>query len=114
MNIEEVREYCLNLPHVTEDFPFDEFTLVMRIGGKIFTLIPLEKGGQMNLKCDPERAISLREEYSAIEAGYHMSKTNWNTLHFEHLPAELVKELIHYSYDLVYAGLTRKVKESLK
>ncbi len=113
MNIEEIREFSLSLPHVTEDFPFDEYTLALRIGGKIFSLIPLEKGGQMNLKCDPERAISLREEYTAIEPGYHMSKTNWNTVHFDALPSELIKDLIQHSYNLVFASLTRKVKESL-
>ena len=78
MNIEEVREYCLALPFVTEDFPFDEHTLVLRVGNKIFALIPLEKVGQINLKCDPERAIVLREEYSEIVPGYHMSKSNWS------------------------------------
>ena len=113
MNIEEVRAYCLALPFVTEDFPFDEHTLVLRIGNKIFALIPLEKGGQINLKCDPERAITLREEYSEIVPGYHMSKSNWNTIHFESLPNKLMHELIKHSYDLIYKSLTRKVRDSL-
>jgi predicted DNA-binding protein (MmcQ/YjbR family) len=113
LNIEEVREFSLSLPHVTEDFPFDQFTLVQRIGGKIFSLIPLEKGGQMNLKCDPERAIELREEYPAIIPGWHMSKTNWNTLYFESLPEALVKELITHSYTLVLNSLTKKVRAQL-
>ena len=113
MNIEEVREYCLSMPFVTEDFPFDEHTLVLRVGNKIFALIPLEKAGQINLKCDPERAIILREEYSEIVPGYHMSKTNWNTIHFVSISNNLIQELIQHSYDLIYKSLTRKVRESL-
>jgi predicted DNA-binding protein (MmcQ/YjbR family) len=114
MNVEEVREFALSMPHATEDFPFDAETLVLRIGGKIFAILPLEKSGHINLKCDPERAITLREEYSAIEPGWHMSKTNWNTLLFDELPAALVKELIEHSYQLVFAGLTKKAKAELQ
>jgi predicted DNA-binding protein (MmcQ/YjbR family) len=114
LNVERFREQALALPHVTEDFPFDEHTLVFRVGGKIFALLPLEKRGSVNLKCDPERAIQLRERYSAIRPGYHMNKAAWNTLEFEELPSDLVVELLQHSYDLVWKGLTKKVRQSLE
>jgi predicted DNA-binding protein (MmcQ/YjbR family) len=114
MNIEEIRKFCLELPHTSEDFPFDQVTLALRVGGKIFALVPLEKGGQMNLKCDPERAIELREQYDAIQPGYHMNKAMWNTIHFDQLSPKLVKELIVHSYDLIFASLTKKKLQELQ
>jgi predicted DNA-binding protein (MmcQ/YjbR family) len=113
MDVEAVREHCMSMPLATEDFPFDADTLAIRIGGKIFALLPLEKRGLINLKCDPERAILLREEYSAITPGYHMHKASWNTLRFGELPQALVKELIQHSYNLVRESLPRKVKSEL-
>ncbi|MEX1188440.1 MAG: MmcQ/YjbR family DNA-binding protein [Bacteroidia bacterium] len=113
MNVEEVRAFCLSLPHTTEDFPFDAETLAIRVAGKIFTLIPLEKPGSMNLKCDPERAIQLREEYDAIKPGYHMNKKYWNTVQFNSLTPILTKELIQHSYDLVFNSLSSKLKKEL-
>ena len=114
MNIEEVRAFCLSMPNATEDFPFDEYVLAVRIGGKIFTLIPLNNPGRMNLKCDPEKAIELREKYDGIEPGYHMNKKTWNTIHFDQLPAALVKQLIVDSYELILNSLTRKIRETLR
>lgn len=80
MNIEKLRDYCLAKPAVSEDFPFDETTLVFKVVGKIFAFTDLEGELRINLKCDPERAISLREQYPAIMPGYHMNKKHWNPL----------------------------------
>ena len=114
MNIESFREYCLALPAVTESFPFDESTLVFKVMGKMFALASLEGENSVNLKCDPERAIELREEFSDILPGYHMNKKHWNTLLLSgDLKLSLIKELIDHSYNLVVAGLTKKQKEDL-
>ena len=115
MHIEEFREYCVTKKGVTEEFPFDEVTLVFKVMGKMFALAPLERlPSQVNLKCDPEKAIALREEYDGvIMPGYHMSKVHWNTLYLEQLPSKLIRELIDHSYDLVVDKLPKKVKEEL-
>ena len=113
MNVEDVRQFALSLRATTEDFPFDEHTLVLRVGGKIFAIIPLEKRGLINLKCDAERAVVLREEFEAITPGYHMNKKWWNTVEFEKLPESLVKELILHSYSLVSSSLPKKRKAEL-
>ncbi len=113
MYVDEVRAFALSLPAVTEDFPFDEETLALRIGGKIFALMPLEKSGKINLKCDPERAIQLREEFEAIQPGYHMNKKMWNTVDFSQISPKLTRELIEHSYDLVRNSLSRKVRIEL-
>ena len=115
MNVEEVRQFCVGMGGVTEGFPFDEVTLVIKVGGKIFLLMNLEKDPSVNLKCDPEGAIDLRERYEEIIPGYHMNKKHWNTIRLEgNLPDNLVKELITHSYDLVYDSLPRKVKEDCR
>ena len=115
MNVEELRAYCISKKGVTEGFPFDEHTLVFKVMGKMFALIALEKVPcQMNLKCDPERAIALREEYDGlIIPGYHMSKTHWNTIYTEQLANQLVLELIEHSYQLVVDKLPKKTKGEL-
>lgn len=115
MNVEELRGICLAKKGVTEEFPFDAHTLVFKVMGKMFALIALERlPPQCNLKCDPERAIELREEYDgAITPGYHMSKKHWNTLFLESLPPGIIKDLVDHSYDLVVEGLTKKLKEQL-
>ncbi len=112
MHIEAFREYCIAKKGVTEEFPFDEVTLVFKVMGKMFAIAPLERiPSQANLKCDPERAIALREEFDGnIIPGYHMSKVHWNTLYLEQLPATLVIELIDHSYDLIVASLPKKVQ----
>lgn len=116
MHIESFREFCLSLPYVTEDFPFDEVTLVSKVGGKMFALVGLDREEfKVNLKCEPEKAIELREKHEEIIPGYHMSKKHWNTVSFDKgLKEEFLKELIQHSYDLVYNGLTKKVKQELK
>ena len=116
MNIEEFREYCIQKKGVTEEFPFDEHTLVFKVLGKMFALTALNrKPTQVNLKCDPEKAITLREEYDGIIIpGYHMSKKHWNTIIFDSkLPKKELLELIDHSYDLVVSGLPKKLQATL-
>ena len=112
MNIEEFRQYCLSKKEVTEDFPFDEQTLVFKVMGKMFALSGLERlPTQVNLKCEPERAIALREQYDGdIIPGYHMSKVHWNTLMLQSLPPKLILELVDHSYELVVSKFTKKLK----
>ena len=120
MHIEELRDFCIAKKGVTEDFPFDDVTLVFKVLGKMFLLTGLdswEKGEQkVNLKCDPEKAIELREEYEAIDAGWHMSKKHWNTvtLNTGDVSDDLVRELIDHSYDRVVKGMTKKMREELE
>ena len=116
MNIEEFRDYCLSKKGVTESFPFDEVTLVFKVMGKIFSICPLERlPSQVNLKCDPERAVELREEYDGIiMPGYHMNKIHWNTVEIENnIPNGILIELIDHSYDLIVEKLSKKLKEEL-
>lgn len=105
--------HCIEKKGVTEEFPFDQHTLVFKVMGKMFALVPLERiPSQANLKCDPERAIALREEYDGvIIPGYHMSKVHWNTLYLEQVPPKLVLQLIDHSYDLVLSKFTKKLRE---
>jgi predicted DNA-binding protein (MmcQ/YjbR family) len=112
MNIEEFRDYCIAKKGITEEFPFDESTLVFKVMGKMFALVPLERvPSQANLKCDPERAIELREEYDGVVTpAYHMSKIHWNTLYLENLPSKLITELIDHSYELVVSKFPKKLK----
>ena len=113
MNIEEFRLYCLEKKGVTEAFPFDQQTLVFKVMGKMFALVPLERlPSQANLKCDPEQAVALREKYDGvITPGYHMSKVHWNTLFLEQLPPGLIMQLIDDSYNLIISGFTKKLRE---
>lgn len=114
MDIEIVREYCIKKTGVTEGFPFNETTLVFKVMDKIFALLNLEYPHSINLKCDPARAIELREKYEDIKPGYHMNKEHWNTLDLTGtLSNKLVWELIDHSYDLVVNNLPLKVREKL-
>lgn len=119
MHIDELYRFCLTKKGVTEHFPFDQVTLVFKVMNKMFCLVGLddwEKGNQkMNLKCDPERAMELRESYEGIQPGWHMNKTHWNTvtLNSSDVPDHLAYELINLSYDLIVASLPKKVKEEL-
>jgi predicted DNA-binding protein (MmcQ/YjbR family) len=104
MNIEEIRDYALSLPNVTEGFPFGESVLVFKRKTKMFLLLPLDEVvTQFNVKCDPEKAIELREEYpETILPGYHMNKKHWNTIIIDgRLCAKQIKEMIRESYELV-------------
>lgn len=113
MNIEQIREYCLKKKGVTEEFPFDEETLVFKVAGKIFLLASLEAIPlQINLKCDPEKAIELREEYDTVMPGYHMNKNHWNTIIIDGtVPSHQLLEWIDESYNLVVAGLKKSERK---
>ena len=115
MNIEELREYCLSLNGVSEDFPFDETTLVFKVAGKMFCLTDLEDEFAIALKNDPEKNIELREEYPAVKPAYHMNKQHWNAIKIDgSMSDDLIKNLIDDSYDLVVMKLTRKQQQELK
>lgn len=114
MDIETFRQHCLALPGVTEDTPFGPDVLAFRVGGKIFALCDLNHFSTVNLKCDPDRAVELREQHSGIVPGYHMNKKHWNTVDTTGSVAHtLLKELIEHSYHLVRQSLTQKEREKL-
>lgn len=115
MTLEYFRDYCLALPHATEDTPFDADTLAFRVGGKIFALMGMETFAYVNLKCDPERAVELREQYPGIIPGYHMNKKLWNSVSTKgNVPDSLILELARDSYQLIRDSLPKKVKDSLQ
>jgi predicted DNA-binding protein (MmcQ/YjbR family) len=114
MDIITFREYCISKAGVTEHFPFDQETLVFKVGGKMFALCNVESFESVNLKCEPERAVELREQYSGIRPGYHMNKKHWNTVEvMSDVPEKLFRELIEHSYSLVLGSLPRKDREKL-
>lgn len=115
MHIESLYQYCRTRPGVTEDQPFGETVLVFRIGGKIFALLGLQEGPlRINLKCDPARALELRERYEAVQPGYHMNKRHWNTVAIGlDLPDADVRALIDHAYELVRDSLPKAVREAL-
>lgn len=114
MDIESIRNYCLQKTGVTEELPFDEDSPVYKVIGKIFVIASLTPPYSINLKCDPEKAIELRERYDAVTPGYHMNKTHWNTVDLENnIPPKLIKEWIDHSYDLVVRGLSIKQQGKL-
>lgn len=115
MNIEHFRNHCLAKMGVTEDFPFDPQILAFRVGGKIFALTNVDEFQYVNLKCEPQRAIELREQYSGITPGYHMSKVHWNSVYASSdVPDDLFLELTDHSYDLVKASLPASVRKSME
>ena len=113
MDIESIRQYCLQKRFVTEEFPFDDVTLVFKVVGKMFACLPLNKPDMLVLKCDAEYAIELRDRYSAIEPAWHFNKKYWNQLLIPALDDSLIKELIDHSYAEVVKKLTRKVRTEL-
>jgi len=115
MNIEALRMYCVSKQYVTESFPFDESTLVFKVADKMFALIGLERFPHaVNVKCDPEEAIVLRESYEAVTGAYHMNKKHWNTILLDDdMLSKEVKEWIDHSYDLVVSGFTKKKQREL-
>jgi predicted DNA-binding protein (MmcQ/YjbR family) len=116
MNIESFRKYCLKKRGVTEEFPFDENTLVFKVMGKMFALTDLvDLPFTINLKCDPEKAIELREKYDAVQPGYHMNKKHWNTVTIDNsIPENELLEMVDHSYNLVVEGLKKSDREKLK
>lgn len=115
MTLADFCAHCLSLPQVEETTPFGPDVLVYKVGGKMFALAtPEEFPHSVNLKCDPERAIDLRDRYEDIQPGYHMNKRHWNTLLLGgRLSSKLIIELIDHSYQLVVASLSRKVRAEL-
>lgn len=112
MDVETLRDYCLNKRKVTESFPFDETTLVFKVMGKMFAIMPLEKDKMIALKCDPDKAVELREHFSGIQPGYHLSKAHWNQVILDSdVSDELIYELVDHSYNLIVAKFTRAMRE---
>ena len=115
MDISFFREYCLNKKGVTEEFPFDKETLVYKVMGKMFALTEADTFTSINLKCDPELAVELREQYPAIKPGYHMNKKHWNTIDMDGSVKDAhVCQWIDHSYDLVVAGLKKADRRLLE
>ena len=109
MNTEEIRIYCLNKKGVTEGFPFDDTTLVFKVMNKIFALMRLDEIASINLKCDPELAIELRERFDFVIPGYHMNKQHWNTIQIDScMDNSLIREWIDHSYELIVSKLPQK------
>ncbi|MEO0556947.1 MAG: MmcQ/YjbR family DNA-binding protein [Bacteroidota bacterium] len=115
MYLDTLRTYCLAKPGVTEDLPFGPDTLVFKVQGKLFALTNVEwVESAVNLKCDPERAVELREQYAGIRPGYHMNKRHWNTVELRaDVPGDLLRQLVDHSYDLVVAGLPKRLRDEL-
>ena len=112
MFLDDLRNHCIAKPGVTEGFPFDKSTLVFKVFGKMFALVDVDVFEAINLKCDPEKALELREEHEEITPGYHMSKIHWNSVIIDgNLSHKLIRELIDDSYNLVVKGLTKKQRK---
>lgn len=115
MDANEILEYCLEKKGVTETFPFDNETLVLKVGTKMFLLMALEKQPlDINVKTDPEWSAGLREQHPQITGAYHMNKTHWNSVRVDGLKRELIFKLIDQSYELVFNSLTKKAKEDIE
>ncbi|MBZ0200870.1 MAG: MmcQ/YjbR family DNA-binding protein [Ignavibacteriaceae bacterium] len=115
MNLEQVREYCLSKKGVTESLPFDEDTPVYKVMNKMFLLANLVPPYSINIKCDPEKAVELREKHDDVIPGYHMNKTHWNTVYIDtNIPDKLLYNWIDNSYDLIVKGLKKKDREELE
>lgn len=114
MNIEDFREFCLSKNFVTEDFPFDNVTLAFKVDGKLFALTNVDLFETVNLKCDPEYAIELREQYQDVTPGFHMNKKHWNTVKVNgDVDDTLFFKLVEHSYNCVVKGFSRRRKKEL-
>ncbi len=114
MNIESLRDYCISKPGVTESFPFGEDTLAFKVNGKVFLLTNLTNLASFNVKCDPEQAVVLREQYPEVIPGYHMNKKHWNTVYYnQSLKDSLLKEFIDHSYQLVFSSLPKIIQSKI-
>ncbi len=115
MDILQIRNYCLSKAEVTEGFPFGDDTLVFKVNGKMFALVNLEGDLSINLKCDPEKAIELREHYEGVSPGYHMNKKQWNTVMLDFsIDSALIKQWIDDSYNLVVQNMPKKDRERIQ
>jgi predicted DNA-binding protein (MmcQ/YjbR family) len=115
MNRDDVITLCLDLARAEETYPFGDGVAVFKVGGRMFALVNLGDGpGVVNLKCDPARALELRETYAGIRPGYHQDKRHWNSVDLDgSVVDDLVRELVEDSYDLVVARLPRAVRDTL-
>lgn len=114
MDANEILDYCLAKKGVTESFPFDNETLVLKVGTKMFLLMALEKQPlSINVKTDPEWSLELREKHPQITGAYHMNKTHWNSVSVDGLKRDLILKMIDQSYDLVFKSLTKKVQNEI-
>ncbi|HZR79442.1 MAG TPA: MmcQ/YjbR family DNA-binding protein [Chthoniobacterales bacterium] len=115
MDLEQFREYCLSKAQANESTPFGEDVLVFKVGSKIFALASLDEvPARVNLKCDPDRALDLRDQYEEVQPGYHMSKKHWNTVVIEgSVPLSELRSMIDHSYELVLASLPKKERQLL-
>ena len=116
MNNEEIREYCLAKPAVTEGFPFNNTALVFKVAGKMFALLDLSEDSRgISLKCDPERAVELREQYPEVTAAYHFNKQHWNGVNLKgSISDSQLKEWIDHSYTIVVDSLPKSKRETLR
>ena len=111
LHLDELRDHCLAKPAVSEHFPFDASTLVFKVAGKLFALCNVDDFTSINLKCDPDHALELRERYDAVAPGWHMNKAHWNTVAVDSDASRA--DLLNWvddSYALVVASLTRKAR----
>lgn len=112
MNVEEIREYCLKKKLTTESFPFDDVTLVFKVNNKMFAIVSLDGDLRISLKCDPEKAMSLRERYPAVKPGYHLHKQQWNTIDIDgSIESKLLREWIDDSYNLIIEKMPKKDRD---
>lgn len=116
MELPDVIDHCLSLPAAEETTPFGPEALVYKVSGKMFAVtVPEDFPSRINLKCDPERAVELRDEHPGIKPGWHMNKRHWNTIMLDGtVPPKLIRELIDHSYQLVVAALPKKTREELQ
>ena len=109
MNVEELRDYCLNKTGVSESFPFDQNTFVFKVGTKMFLLFNLDNFTSFNVKCDPEYEIELREKFTAVQPGFHMNKKHWNTVSIDlDVHDKTLFDMVDHSYDCVVKSMTKK------
>ena len=115
MNIESFREYCLKKPAATESMPFGPDNIVFKVGGKMFGLAALDEvPPRVNLKCDPDLALELRDRYEEVTPGYHMNKKHWNTVELSGgIPESEMRKMIDHSYDLVVQSLPKAKRAQL-
>lgn len=112
MHLDTLLQFTASLPGTEDTFPFDSKTLVLKVGGKMYALVDVEEPTGINLKCDPERSIELRERYEGIQPGYHMNKKHWNTVDLlGSVDDKLIFELVKHSYELVFQSLPKKVRD---
>ena len=114
MFLDDYRSFCLSLPGTSEDLPFDDKTLTFKVLDKIFALTNIENFQSVNLKCDPEYAVDLREKYNFVKPGYHMNKKHWNTVEISLIDDSLLRDLTMHSYEMVVKSMTMKKRKELE